>query len=144
MPKTKLGVSTGLVAALGFFLALINVFASNSMIFSLPLVILVAYVLYKEEDVWLKAQVLKAALIVIFFIVIRVLFGFVDNVLDFTNFFLAIAKVTKIADGFNIIGFFVNILDVIEKILLLVLGFAALGGKTVRIPVVENILQKNL
>lgn len=144
MYKTKLGLSNCMVAGIIFLLALITTFYSASIIFAWPFVLLVAYVLLKEDDLWLKASAIKAVLVVLLFILVPVLFSFVNNFIEFINFFLRIANATPIADGWNIIGFFEMIFDIIEKIFLLILSFLAFKGKTVKLPIIDNMIRKHL
>ena len=47
MNKTKLGVSTNLMAAFIYALAIVISFVSSGMAFTLALVVTVAYILYK-------------------------------------------------------------------------------------------------
>ena len=144
MYKTKLGLSNCMVAGIIFLLSLITSFYSASIIFAWPFVLLVAYVLLKEDDLWLKASAVKAVLVVLLFILVPVLFSFVNNFIEFINFFLKIANTTPIADGWNIIGFFEMIFDIIEKIFLLILSFLAFKGKTVKLPIIDNMIRKHL
>lgn len=144
MYKTKLGLSNCMVAGIIFLLALITTFYSASIIFAWPFVLLVAYVLLKEDDLWLKASAIKAVLVVLLFILVPVLFSFVNNFIEFINFFLRIANATPISDGWNIIGFFEMIFDIIEKIFLLILSFLAFKGKTVKLPIIDNMIRKHL
>ena len=50
MNKTKLGISTNLMAALVFMLAIVTTFVSSDMSLALAFVLVVAYILWKEED----------------------------------------------------------------------------------------------
>ena len=141
--KTKLGISTCMTAGLVFLLAIVTTFVSSSWVYAMPFVLLVAYVLYKEEDLWLKASALKAVFLVIFLVLVSFLFGFVYDLLDFINFFLQFADI-NIVDGFGIISFFTNIIDVIGKIFLLILVISVFKGKTVKLPLIDNMINKHL
>ena len=144
MNKTKLGISNYMCDGIIFILAAITTFYSGQTIFAWPFIALIAFVLLKEDDLWLKASVLKAVLVILFFILIPFLLGFVDNILSFVNFFVRIAGAEAISDGWNIIGFFNNIVYVVEKIFLLLLALFAFKGKTIKIPVVDGIIRKHL
>jgi len=143
MNKTKLGMSNCLVAAIIFMLAIITEFVDAGFLFAIAFVGLVAFVLIKEEDMWLKACAVKAVLIVLVFTLVPYLFGYVNDLLEFINFFLQFADIS-ITDGFGIMGFLRNIISVFEKIFLLILAIFALKGKTIKIPVVDNMLAKHL
>ena len=132
-----------MTAGLVFLLAIVTTFVSSSWVYAMPFVLLVAYVLYKEEDLWLKASALKAVFLVIFLVLVSFLFGFVYDLLDFINFFLQFADI-NIVDGFGIISFFTNIIDVIGKIFLLILAISAFKGKTVKLPLIDNMINKHL
>lgn len=144
MNKTKLGISNCMVAGIIFLLALITSFYSTAVIFAWPFVLLVAYVLLKEDDLWLKASAIKAVLVVLLFILVPILFSFVNNVLEFINFFLKIAEATPIQDGWGIMNFFEMLFDIVEKVFLLLLALFAFKGKTIKIPVVDNMIRKHL
>lgn len=144
MYKTKLGLSNCMVAGIIFLLALITSFYSASIIFSWPLVLLVAYVLLKEDDLWLKASAVKAVLVVLVFILVPILFSFVDNIISFINFFLRIADATPINDGWGIISFFEMLFSIVEKVFLLILSLSAFKGKTIKLPIVDNMIRKHL
>lgn len=143
MNKTKLGISTCMAAGLVFLLAIVTTFVSSSWVYAMPFVLLVAYILYKEDDLWLKASTLKAVFLVIALLLVGFLFGFVNDLLAFINFFLQFADI-YITDGFGIMTFITNIIDVIGKIFLLVLAISAFKGKTIKLPVIDNVISKHI
>lgn len=144
MNKTKLGISNCMVAGIIFLLALITSFYSTAVIFAWPFVLLVAYVLLKEDDLWLKASAVKAVLVVLLFILVPILFSFINDIIDFINFFLSIAEATPVHDGWGIISFLEMLFDIVEKVFLLILSFLAFKGKTVKLPVIDNMIRKHL
>lgn len=144
MNKTKLGMSTGMLAAIIFLLAIVTEFVDSGWVFAMAFVGTVAYVLYKEEDLWLKACAIKAVLVVLIFTLVPFFFGFVYDVMDFINFFLQFAKTSDIVDGFGIMSFISNIVTIVEKVFLLILALFALKGKTIKLPVVDNMVSKHL
>jgi uncharacterized membrane protein len=143
MNKTKLGVSTNLMAAFIYALAIVISFVSSGMAFTLALVVTVAYILYKEEDMWLKSSAVKAVAIVLVFMLVPFLFGFVYDIMDFLNFFFQFADF-RLYDKFAIIPFITTIIDVLEKLFLLLLAVKALKGQTVKVPVVDDMVAKHL
>lgn len=143
MNKTKLGISTGMLAAIIFLLAIVTEFVNGGTVFALAFVLAVAYVLYKEEDMWLKACAVKAVCVVLIFTLVPFFFGFVDDIMKFINFFLQFAD-TEIHDGFGIMSFIINIINVVEKVFLLLLALLAFKGKTIKLPVIENMIAKHL
>lgn len=143
MYKTKLGISNCMLAGIIFFFALLFEFNSASL-FMWPLIITVAYVLLKEEDLWLKASAIKAVMIIIVFALIPFAFSFVEDLMSFINFFLRIAKTETIGDGFYIMGTINMLCEIAEKIILLILAIFAFKGKTIKVPVVDNVIRKHL
>ncbi len=143
MIKTKLGLSNCLVAAMFYFFICFTFFFSSA-IYALPALVLGGYVLAKEEDLWLKASVVKGILLALFVGIIVVIFSFSNNIIEFINFFLRIAKVTLIYDEFKIVEFLRNIVDVVAKIFFILLTFMALGGKTIKLPVIDKIIAKHI
>lgn len=143
MNKTKLGISTCMTAGLVFLLAIVTTFVSSSWVYAMPFVLLVAYVLYKEEDLWLKGSVIKAVFLVIALLLVSFMFGFVNDLLEFINFFLQFADV-NITDGFGIMSFMTNIINVVGKLFLLVLAVSAFKGKTVKLPVIDSLISKHI
>ncbi len=144
MYKTKLGMSNCMAAGFIFLLALVTSFQTASIIFAWPFVLLVAFVLVKENDLWLKASAVKAVLVLLFFLLIPICFSFVDDIISFINFFLGLAKTAPINDGFGIMNFLMNIFSIIEKVVLLVLALVAFKGKTIKLPVIDNLIRKHL
>lgn len=143
MNKTKLGISTNLMAALVFMLAIVTTFVSSDMSLALAFVLVVAYILWKEEDLWLKSCAVKSVAIVLVFMLLPFAFGLVYDVFDFLNFFLQFADF-RLYDKFGIMAFIQNIVYVFEKLFLLLLAIKALKGQTVKIPVVDKMVAKHI
>ena len=143
MNKSKFGISTCMTAGLVFLLAILVDFVSSSTIFTLPFVLLVAFILYKEEDLWLKASTLKAVFIVILFTLINFFFGFVYDLFDFINFFLQWIPF-RIEDFIGLISWFKTIIFVFEKIFLLILAIMSFKGKTIKLPLIDNMIAKHI
>ncbi len=143
MNKSKFGISTCMTAGLVFLLAILVEFVSSSTIFTLPFVLLVAFILYKEEDLWLKASTLKAIFIVILFTLINFFFGFVYDLFDFINFFLQWIPF-RIEDSIGLISWFKTIIFVFEKIFLLILAIMSFKGKTIKLPLIDNMIAKHI
>ena len=143
MVRTKLGISNCLEAGVFYLLMTVSIFYSSA-VFALPALVLGGFILYKEDDIWLKASAVKGILLAAFVGLISVCFGFTDNFLEFINFFLRIAKEMPISDGYQITGWFMNMVFVLEKILFILLTFMAFAGKTVKIPVIDGIIMKHI
>ncbi len=143
MIRTKLGLSNSLVAAIFYFFLFLSVFY-NSGLFALPALVLGAYVLYKEEDLWLKASVVKGTLLIIFVAFICLCIGYIDDILSFINFFLNIAETDILRDGYGIIKWVKDIIYVIAKIIFMILSLLAFGGKTIKLPIIDKIIVKHI
>lgn len=141
--KTKLGLSVELTSALFLLFLLSTVFAGSSL-FMYAAIVLGAYVLIKEEDLFLKGTVIKGVLLVLFVTFINLCLGYVDNLLEFINFFMGIAETDYIQDGFGIVKWLQLILRIAEKIILMLLAVFALKKKTIKLPVIDNIINKHL
>lgn len=143
MVRTKLGISNYLEAGIFYLFILVSLFFSSA-VFALPALILGCFVLGKEDDIWLKASIIKGVLLAAFIGLISVCFSFSDNLLEFINFFLRIAKTTQVYDGFGITNWFMNMVYILEKLLFILLTFMAFAGKTVKLPVIDGIIMKHI
>ncbi len=139
MKKTKLGISVNLLAALVFFLTFFGGIT--------PTLLLTGYILLKEEDAWLKKTAVKATLItLVFTILTSATFGLVSDVTIIIDYFHHVAE--KYAPSNAVLDYLPTalsrILDLIEKIVMLALGFLALAHISPRIPLLDNFLDKHL
>lgn len=141
--KTKLGLSNCIVAAMFYFLAFLSIYYSSG-VFAIPALVLAAYVLYKEEDLWLKASVIKGIFLALFIGLLQVTVGFANDVMDFINFFLKMADAVPVYDEFGIIAEIKNLIHVAGKIFFISLSLVALKGKTVKLPVIDKMISKHI
>lgn len=135
--KTKLGISVGLMAAATYLLGLFSGY--------LALVLIAGYVLLCETDEWLKKSVVKALVIGLAFSVISAVIGFIPNAISLVD------DIFNIFGGHFSIGFisaivsFINtVLAVFEKLLMLGLAAVALNNKTIKLPFVDDVIEKNM
>ena len=108
MQKTKLGISVGLMAAAAYFLGLYGGYVIT--------VVLVGYILLKEEDLWLKKQSVRALALMILFSVLSTAINLTPNLLNLlsntleminvhyyfsflNNFFNLLSSVLSVAAG---------------------------------------------
>ena len=137
MQKTRLGIAVGLLGA-GIYLA--GLFGGF-----LATVVMAGYVLLFEENLWLRGSALKAIAVVMFFSLLSSIVGLIPDAIDVIN---------NIANIFNdyvqprvllaIVSAVRAIIDLIEKVLLLLLTFKAFNQGTVTIPVVDGLINKYL
>lgn len=135
--KTKLGISVTMLAAATYLLGLFNG--------NIALLLVAGYVLICETDEWLKKSVVKALVISLAFSVISAVIGFIPNAIslvdDLFNIFggsFGIGFITRI------IAFINNVLGVFEKLLMLGLAAMAASNKTIKLPVIDDIIDKNM
>ncbi len=139
--KSKLGIHIGFLACLCF---LVGYFFG-----SVPLVLLVGYILIAEDSDFVRVSAVKSLLIVLMVDVLVLLIGLLPDLFDFINWFTrifnadtqfnnteAIAKINQIFD------FIVWIVRFCEKILMMLLAFMACGMKTIKVPFVEGLIAK--
>ena len=136
MEKTKLGISVGLTAALLYFIGLISPIA---------LVVAAGFVLVTESNMWLKKSATQALVIVLFLNLVNAavscvgyLFSFINNVI--TNVF----KGFHLSFPLHIDGIVNNAVNLIEIVLLVILGIMALNQKGFQIPFISDFVDKHM
>ena len=137
MEKTKLGISVGLMGALLYALGLFGGYFLT--------VAAVVYVLWREESVWLKQTAVKVLALTFLFPVISLaigvipdLVGLVQSVMNLFNEFFSMEVVLEIEAILR------SILNIVEYVVFILLGVMALGKKTVRVPLVDALVEKHL
>ena len=137
MEKTKLGISVGLMGALLYALGLFGGYFLT--------VAAVVYVLWREESVWLKQTAVKALALTFLFPVIALasgvspdLVGLVQSVMNLFDEFFSMEVVLEIEAILR------SILNILEYVVFILLGVMALGKKTVRVPLVDALVEKHL
>ena len=135
--KTKLGISTGVLAALVYFAALFGGFG-------IGLIVLAGYVLLFESDEWLKRMAVKAVVFTVTLTVLSYLVGIIPDVIDVINSVLDIFNVNSIyLEWLNdIINFILTVISFVRTIVFLLLGIKAVSKSTVYIPVVDGMVNK--
>jgi len=124
--KTKLGLSIGAFAALTFLSGLVSF---------LVLALMAGYALAFEEDKSLKKNAVITAIV-----------GSIDNVIAAVN---GLMNSIKAGSGdlhipLGLDGIILNIFDIIEKLGLIILAFKAFKGNDLKIPVVDDYVNKSL
>lgn len=132
-PRTRLGITVGMLGAVIWFSALVN---------PVILTLLAVYVLFVEKDRWLKETAIKAVVIYFAFF-----FGF--QVIDGMNY--ALSSFTRFFNywfhagwsmGFPVM--LVNLLHIAKIVLFLVGGFGALKMKGIRIKKIDDFVENNM
>ena len=137
MEKSKLGLPVGLFGALIFAMAY---FGGYTVLF-----LLVGYVLIREEDAWLRRTAVKAVLVSVAFSVINLLLGLVPDMIgivdDLFNVFGSYFSIHFISNVMNLLG---SILSFVKMLVFVNLGVLCLSKKQVKIPVIDDFLEKNV
>ncbi|MDO5808035.1 MAG: hypothetical protein Q4P26_06510 [Lachnospiraceae bacterium] len=135
MQRTKLGVSVGLVAAAMYFM---GVFSGYLLV-----ALLAVYVLLYEENGWLKQAAVRAVAILVAFSFCITVVKLVPDVMDFIDDIAALFGGNfRIVILSNIVSAITSALNLIEKLLLLVLGIKALKQESISVPIIDNLLNK--
>ncbi len=138
MQKTKLGISVGLMGAILYFLAL---FCSEPII----LIAAIAFVLFAEENVWLRRTAVKVLALIFIFKVIYLIIGFVPDMLDILN---DIINIFTTPLSFSIINKLVDlgndVVYVVKYIVFIVFGIMAFFQKSLPIPGIDSFIKKNV
>ena len=140
MQKSKLGISVGLLCAALYFSYLFG----NILI---PVAI-VAYILIVEENIWLKKSAVKSLVIyAVLSIVLPYVINLIPDVLDVVDSLLNVFNVylrnTQVFNIiYNIFDFFNNILYIVRRFAYIILGVLSLKQATIKLPVVDNFINK--
>lgn len=134
MLKTKLGVSIALVGAAMYFLGAISF---------TPAVLLAGYVLIAEENEWVKRQAAKMIGVVVLFGLLSIAVGWIDDVVSVLNIIVRwFNSDVYLSVPANLTSLCRYIISIAKEVLLLVMGFRALGMKNVKIGLIDKPLDK--
>ena len=137
MEKTKLGISVGLFGALLYAVGLWGGYFLT--------VAAVAYVLIREESAWLRKTAVKALALTFLFPLISVFIGVIPDlvglVANVMSLFDEAVSMEMVRDIENILR---SILNIVEYVIFILLGILALGNKTVRLPLVDGVIEKHV
>ena len=135
MQKTKLGISAALLGAVICFSGL---FSGYLLVF-----LLTAYVLLMEENIWLKKTAVKTVAVLIVFSLLSAVLGLIPDLInvidDIFNIFSGSFSIRFLT---NIVYALRSILGFLETLLMLGLGFKALNQGTIKIPVIDKLVDK--
>lgn len=135
MQKTKLGISAALIGAVICFSGL---FGGYLLVF-----LLTAYVLLMEENIWLKKTAVKTVAVLIVFSLLSAVLGLIPDLInvidDIFNIFSGSFSIRFLT---NIVYALRSILGFLETLLLLGLGFKALNQGTIKIPMIDKLVDK--
>lgn len=135
MEKTKLGISVSLFGALIFTAAFFGGY--------LPSIIVLGYVLLFESNEWLKKSAVKAVATLAVFSFVTAVIGLVPDAINWIagviNTFGASLRFEFINDVFSDIK---GIISILKDLVFLGLIFKALNQGTIKLPVVDDLINK--
>ena len=131
MQKTKLGLSVTFVAACLYFFGLFS---------AIPAVLLVAYVLLKEEDEWLKKMAVKALILVLVFWIAGGFLSAINEVFSFLSVIVGWFGGGRVAVPLNLTNLVAYALDAIEILVMLVLGLQALKHESMPLGPIDGMV----
>ena len=137
MGKSKLGISVALLSAICWLLGYYGGYTVA--------VLAVGYVLVREENEWLKKSVLKLLVLMLAFSLANTVLYLLPTVMNLLYSFLEIFKVSFYLSFIDrILNFFSNILSFVKMVLFMAVAFLPLLGKEVKLPLVDDLLDKLL
>lgn len=137
MEKTKLGLSTSMLAAIAFLACFFGGYT--------PMLIVVGYILIAEKDEWLRKNAATAMVVTFGFSLLTSVIYLIPNIISLIDTGLGIFNA-----NFSIyfvtwaVNFVTSALDLVEKVFFLVMAVLALGHKTFDIPVLSDFIVKHL
>lgn len=136
MEKTKLGISVGFFGTMVFLVALGGGFT--------PLLLLAGYVFFKEENVWLKKNVVKAIAVLLVYYIVYYALGLIPDVLgilfDTLGLFGAHLSLSFVN---NLIYILRDIVALLRTVFLLASGLTALNMGSIKVPFIDNLIEKH-
>lgn len=131
--KSNLGISVGFLAALVFISGLLNYY--------LAVMLLVAYILIKEDNAWLRKTAVQGLVVLLAFNVIPVFIDILPKIVnifaDFFSIFEVDIRPYRLITFFSVIK---SIISLIEIPVYLGLAFFAFKEKDIKIPVPGNMV----
>ena len=144
MERTKFGVSVTLCAAAMYFIALFGMGA---------LIIPAVFILFTEDDYWLKKSVLRAVGMLIAFTILTTVTGLIGNTItnsgSLLNQFIVLFRGDAMSGAFitdvnRILGIINSLVNILRPLLLLLLGFKALKRRGIKLGSVDKLLDANM
>ena len=110
-----------------------------------PLLLLAGYVFFKEENVWLKKNVVKAIAVLLVYYIAYYALGLIPDVLgvlfDTLGLFGAQVSLSFIN---NLVYILRDIVALLRTLVLLLSGLSALNMGTIKVAFIDNLIEKHL
>lgn len=135
MQKTKLGITVGLLGACVYFTGLFGGY--------LAVIVLSGYVLFFEENEWLRKGTVKSVVLLAAFSLLTTLLNLIPDTIEFINSFMYIfGENFSIPILSKIITVVTSAVDIIRKIIFIGLGMKAFNQGDISIPFVDKLINK--
>ena len=135
--KTKLGISVGLLAAVTCWCGALSGYVA--------VLLLIGYVLLREEDGWLKSTVVKVLLTMVLFDVAVAFINFIPDILSWISTLTSLFNsATSFGNVYSLVSLITKIIDIAQKAFLLFLGVKALKQESIKVPVVDDFIAKHV
>ena len=135
MQKTKLGISVGLMGAI---VCLTGYYSGV-----LALLLLGAYIFFQEENEWLKKLCIRVLVAVFAFYVVDSVLGIIPDVFNLLSDLIGLIGITLRFTFFKDLIYLVqDAIDLLQKLLFIGLGLKALNQGTIKIPVIDSLVDK--
>lgn len=134
MEKTKLGISQGMLGAVVYF--------SAALLGYISLFIIGGYILLVEKTEWLKKCVVKAVVLMLMYSLISTVIGIVPQIFSFGSGDDSLfgTYYLYLTGAYSIAAVILVVLNLVRIGLFIALGVKALNEKTIRIPVVDRVI----
>ena len=136
MEKSKLGISVGLLGAITCITALCGGFT--------PTFLLVGFILLTENNEWLKKLSVKVVvLMVVFSALSSVIYLIPDAIGAINDLTMVFGQSFSISFVSNLVYFCLDVVDILEKVVLLILALKALSMGDVVVGPIDNAVNKH-
>ena len=137
MEKTKLGISVGLMGAMVFLMALGGGIT--------PLLLLAGYIFFKEENVWLKKNAVKAIAVLLVYYIAYYALGLIPDVLGLLLDTIGLVGI-NISLSFinNLVYILRDAVSVVKTLILLLSGLTALNMGSIKVSFIDNLIDKHM
>ena len=140
MQKTKLGITIAMFAAAIYVVALVGGYV--------PAILLGGYVLLREENEWLKWNAVRAVALLDFFSLLTALIGLIPDgvgtIVSFIKLFKDVEDKIYLNNFNSVFNLIDSIIGIVKTVFFLILSIDALKMKSIKLPVVDKVVQANM
>lgn len=137
MEKAKIGLNVSLLVAITYLLGYFNGY--------LAVILLVGYVLLKEDSLMLKKQILQVLTLMLAFSLASTAINLIPDLFRLLYETLSIINVhPDLSLVYNLFSLMSSVLALVRTVVFVALGLMALLGKTIALPGLDKFLDKQL